>query len=185
MNHLLRKIRLESGGILLLSVMVFFSEPQVLAALLGNIVVHEFGHVWMLRRRGIYIRRITFGITGLCIVCNSGCIPNRLHFLCAAAGPICGLLFSLACSVLGNVYDCEFLLLSAGIGVILSIVNLLPVKPLDGGRMLEAIAPRLVKPLGGICGVFTLAVGLYVMLCGYGTALAILGIFLLLQDGNL
>ena len=182
MIKLLCKIKVNPDGLLLLSILVFFLEESLLAAVIGNVILHEMGHIYMLRRYGVYIRRISIGLNGLCIVCNLEFLPRYMRFLCAVAGPFFGLCGAIVCSVLGNVCASDFLLLFAGVGVILSLFNLLPVKPLDGGRMMEAAVPRLAKPVGVIFAAFVFILGLYIMLCGYGTMLSFIGIFLLLQE---
>ena len=176
-----RKLEIRFGGMLLLSLMVFILDGSMLVALWGNIVIHEWGHLYMLRRYGVYIRKITLDFTGLCIVCNREYLNRRRKFICAAAGPFVGISVSVLSSILGNVLRSDFLLLYAGVGVILSVFNLLPIKPLDGGQMLESIAPKFVQPVGAFCSACVLLFGLYVMYLGYGTGLAILGVFLLFR----
>lgn len=181
---MVRKIEVQSGGMLLLSVMVFFLDADMLAALLGNVLIHEWGHIRMLKRYGVYIRRIEIGFTGACIVCNTEYLPAFSVFASVAAGPFLGLVIAGLCSFFGNLFACDFLLLFAGVGIVLSLFNLLPVFPLDGGRMLKLVAPKLVRPIGYFCAFIILAVGLYIMACGFGTALACLGVFLLVQEEN-
>ena len=181
---LLRKIEIHPGGFLLLSILVLFLEAPVLAVLLGNVLLHELGHIYMLDHYGVFIRKIYVEFTGLCIQCNFDWLPRRGGFLCAAFGPIFGLCGALLASFLGNLLSSDFLLLFAGTGVVLSLFNLLPVKPLDGWRMLHAIFPDGAKIVGNVCAVIILCVGIYVMIAGRGTALAIMGIFFLLQDNR-
>ncbi len=182
MMDMIRKVEFRADGILLLSILVFFMDLPMLAAVLGNVIIHECGHIFMLRRCGVYIRKISVRFTGLCIVCNLNFLSRHGRFFCAAAGPAVGICAAVLISFLGNLLGNDFLLLFAGVGVIFSVFNLLPVKPLDGGRMLEAAAPRVAGAVGSICGGVLLLLGLYVIACGYGTALACLAIFLLMRD---
>ena len=151
----------------------------MLLAVLGNIILHECGHIYMLRRYGVCIRKMTIGLTGFCIVCNMDYLARYSKFFCAAAGPFWGLCGAFVSSVLGNLLNQEFFLLFSGVGVILSLFNIIPVNPLDGGRMLMAAVPAVAYPVSVICGIGILIFGIYVMYCGYGTMLACLGIYLL------
>ena len=72
----------------------------------------------------------------------------------------------------------------AGIGVILSVFNLLPVKPMDGWRMLFAVFPKASYIISDIASFVLLCVGVYIMMEGYGTALACMGIFFLVWDSG-
>ena len=65
----MRKLHLDvrPSGLLLLSLLYFFSDGQTLAALLGSILLHEWGHMAVLRVCGARVREIRVDITGLCI----------------------------------------------------------------------------------------------------------------------
>ena len=181
MIRVLRRMEICSDGLLLLSFLVFFTELPVLMCIIGNVLIHEWGHIYFLRRYGVYVRRVSVKFTGLCIRCNLNILGKRENFLCAAGGPAAGLCAALAASFCGNLFGCQLLLLFAGTGVVLSTFNLIPVYPMDGWRMLYSIFPKAAKPIGDVCAVLLLLAGLYVMALGYGTALACLGIFFLMR----
>lgn len=181
MMGLLRKIDWTPGGLLLFSLLYFYLDLSMFVAWVGNIIIHEFGHIFALWRCGLYVRKITVGLTGLCIACNMEHLSRRAVIFCNASGPMLGLCAAIAASFLGNLLSAEFLLLFAGTGLILSLFNLLPIKPLDGWRILYAVAPKYALYISCICSVVVLLLGLYVMYSGYGTALAFLGIFFLAQ----
>lgn len=175
------QIKILPGGLLMLSLLVFLSDVKLLAAIIGNVMIHELGHVYLLQRCGVYIRCVNIGFTGLCIQCNLERLPRRGYFLCSAAGPTVGLLVAFAASFIGNVLGNDFFLLFAGVGVILSVFNLFPVKPLDGWRMMFSICPKSAEVIGDLTAIVILGIGVCMMLQGYGTMFACLGIFFLLQ----
>ena len=177
----LRKIEIRPGGWLLLALLNFFGDWESLLAVLGSVAVHEAGHLLMLRRYRVHVRSITFDLTGLCIHYNGLWLTPRREFLAAAAGPALGLGAAVAASLLGNLLQNEFLLLFAGAGAVLSSFNLLPARPLDGWRMLRALCPGLADTVSLCTALGVLALGLYAMARGYGTALAFMGILLLTQ----
>lgn len=175
------KIELKPSGLLLISLLSFFLDLGVLISVIGNIVVHEWGHIFALKKCGVYIRKITIGFTGLCIACNLDYLSPYKRLLCCASGPIFGLCAALIASFLGNICGWDSLLLFSGTGLILSLFNLLPIKPLDGWQMMQAVAPMCSSYISCICSFVVLVFGLYVMFRGYGTGLAFLGVFFLMQ----
>ena len=61
---------------------------------------------------------------------------------------------------------------SSGLSLVLSLFNLLPAPPLDGGRIAEALlGRRACSLLGLITAGLTLSAGLYAVARGYGAAL--------------
>ncbi len=61
----------------------------------------------------------------------------------AAAGPLAGTLGAAACYGYGLATGSPFWIAAAHIGFFLNLFNLIPVVPLDGGRMTGAISPRI------------------------------------------
>jgi stage IV sporulation protein FB len=112
-----------------------FSE---LAAILAPVIVHELGHIVALRLYGMRVRRITADLRGLCIEYSGLCTPLG-HAVSALAGPAAGLGYAFAASYYSRGGSNEVLTLSAGVSLLLSLFNLLPILPLDGGRIVAAL----------------------------------------------
>lgn len=89
-------------------------------------VIHEFCHILALRFFHIPIYSITLGIGGAVI--RTAPLHPKQEFLCAAAGP--------AGSFLCVLFFRTFPLVGV-FGLIQGIYNLLPIYPMDGGRMLR------------------------------------------------
>lgn len=170
------------GGGLLLALLYFFGDLQILAVLFGSIVIHELGHAAALRIFGARVRRIRVDVTGLCMDYRGLRLTRRQEFLTAAAGPLAGGLAAWGLSFLGNWYGSAFLLLFAGTGLVLTGFNLIPAKPLDGWRMVAALFPNAAETVSLAAGAVTLFVGLWLMKGGYGPGLAAMGVMLLLYD---
>ena len=124
------------SGILLLALFVL--------AGLVSILVHELGHALTGRAFGARSEITLQAFGGLATF--AGARFTRLqHFLVTAAGPAAQLL--LAAVVYGSIPDLFELRSPAGhfcqvlteISVVWALINLLPVLPLDGGQMLNAI----------------------------------------------
>ena len=117
--------------------------PILLAALLPAALLHELAHYAVLRLCGVRTARFT--LTGL----GASLYVPELHrlsygaeLLSAAAGPLMNLLLWVLLRLTGR----EELTLFAGAQMVLGVLNLLPVRPMDGGRILWLATAYLTEP---------------------------------------
>lgn len=173
------------------AVVYYLTPVDKLLAVLLPALIHELGHLLVLRLLGLRICRFQMELKGLCIEYR-GYTGALGHALAAAAGPILGLLYALAASLLGAQYSSQWLELSAGVSLLLSAFNLRPALPLDGGRILyhllsalleEGTAARVVDIASLAVGVALLGLGAYLMFQGMGLALELAAVWLLLNTG--
>jgi Zn-dependent protease len=118
--------------------------------LLGSVLLHELGHALVARRFGIGIRGITLELLGGWTEMDRDAPTPRIEALVSLAGPAVSLVLgglataaSLALpdrTVIGQI---AFQL--AASNVLVSIFNVLPGLPLDGGRALRAGLWALIK----------------------------------------
>ncbi len=106
------------------------------ACFLIILAVHETGHTIAIRQRGLPASLPVF-IPFLGALINLRRQPRDAgeEAYIAAAGPLFGLGASYAMLFLGLMFHVPVLVVAAGFGMLLHIFNLLPVTPLDGGRM--------------------------------------------------
>lgn len=182
-----RRIEISAGFILLFSALYFFDDSGWLLALAPAVAAHELGHALCLMISGCRITKISFGLTGL-EMNYQGILPTRREIVVAAAGPAFGLLYAFAASMLGRWLESDLVLLSSGLSIILSFFNLLPALPLDGGRMVHAVAETrvgykrsdaVVLVTSTIVGEALVVAGLFMWNAGYGAALVISGLWIL------
>lgn len=160
----------QPGAALLLGVLAFTLRPAELAALAIAVLVHELGHLLSLQLLGVRVSGVTFAMTGPVIRCD---LPTTAsgQILAALSGPAAGLLLSLLISarwpLLGEV------------SLFLSLLNLLPVPPLDGGRAFRVLigetACHILSAL--LCGALLLC-GLLAAATGYGVTTAVFAAWL-------
>ena len=103
-------LEIRSGGWLLLSILYFFLDADMLFVVLLCAAIHEFGHLFILEQFGVRVRSITMGITGFTIVYQSLFLRGIQEFLVAFAGPALGLLAAVLFSFLGNLLQNETIL---------------------------------------------------------------------------
>lgn len=124
---------------MLISVLAgFFVE---LITLFGIVLIHELGHVvaakgfgWKIRE----IRLLPFG--GVAVTDEAASIPAREEIIVALAGPLQNALmiaFGFAMKALG-VSDAAWWDYFMTANTLIGLFNLLPIQPLDGGRLMQA-----------------------------------------------
>ncbi len=113
-------------------------------ALLGSIVLHELGHALMARRYGIQTADITLYIFGG--VARLERMPRSAgpELLIALAGPAVNFAIVMALAAVFGMAGFlgmpvpEILPVVLSINLVLGLFNLLPIFPMDGGRVLRA-----------------------------------------------
>lgn len=134
-----------SAALYLLFICAAFALNARLGAFLLAVAIHEAGHLIAAYVLGANVSEFSLGLLGLRIKYSDfglGCI--RSCVICGAGSAV-GLLFSVAVIVSPlSLYDTAmyFALLSASLGV----VNLLPIRTLDGGSMLYIILENHLMP---------------------------------------
>lgn len=102
--------------------------------------VHEAGHLVCLKASGVNIYGITILPFGAVIRSDAEKLTYRKEAWAALAGPLAGLCAAAVSGVLFWVLRDPYTLFFAAANVTLSLVNLMPVRTLDGGRAFEAWA---------------------------------------------
>ena len=125
------------GFILLASLIYLLDSSGLVSALIPCVVIHELGHLLSLIILGNPPRALNAGLSGFSID-YVGRTEGLGRFAAAMAGPVFGVAFALFCAELGARLESPFLIMTAGVSCGLSLFNLLPVRPLDGGLALSA-----------------------------------------------
>jgi Zn-dependent protease len=106
--------------------------------------VHELGHYLEARRQGLDVSAPMFiPFLGAAILLKENPLNAWREAQIAIAGPIVGSLGAAAVWIVGEQQNNELLLALGFTGFFLNLFNLLPVVPLDGGRVASAIHPYL------------------------------------------
>jgi len=158
---LLQSIKPAYAGASLGIYAVFFRIEFALMLLL-ILVVHELGHVWAMARAGMRIRGVyLIPFFGAATVTDDVWPSWAVQAKVNLAGPLWGTYLSLACLGIYALYPSNFWLATAVWGSVINLLNLMPVHPLDGGRILNSIAYSLRSSVGFVITLFFLSLGVF------------------------
>ena len=142
-----------SPGFLLLTAFLYYvGGGGAVIAFLSAALAHELGHLtamWALKAEITSLRLTPCGP----VIGYRGDLTNRQEMCILAAGPMAGIFFALLCFFL----DTEYFSYVGAIALLAAFFNLLPVEPMDGGRLLrllleEVLPDRFSAVILRICG---------------------------------
>jgi len=108
------------------------------------LLVHEMGHFVAARQRGLPVSAPTFiPFVGAWIELKDKPMDVETEAYVAAAGPFVGTIGATLVYLWGRHLDSSLLLAIAYGGFFLNFFNLIPLSPLDGGRMTAILSPRI------------------------------------------
>jgi len=114
------------------------------AALVYLIFVHEMGHLIAAKRKGIATSPAIFlPFVGAMISIKEQPRDARTEAYLAYGGPFAGLLSFLPAIPLYTWTGDSFWMLVIQLGALINLFNLIPVSPLDGGRIVSVLSPKV------------------------------------------
>jgi Zn-dependent protease len=137
---------LASGGTMLLSLVVyaFVFGWKYAAGFITLLFVHEMGHYVAARRRGLAVGLPTFiPFMGAWIELKDLPHDAETEAYVGLGGPLLGTIGALVAYVMARSWDAPWLLAVSYSGFFLNLFNLIPVSPLDGGRITAVLSPRI------------------------------------------
>lgn len=157
-------LEVRPGAVVLLSGLYFLLPLRWCARLALTVTVHELGHVAALILCGAQVCGLRMEGCGLVLRCTPP--EGALRTVTAAlAGPAAGA--GLFCILRGLGYTA-----CAELSLLFSCVNLLPVLPLDGGRILLGLMTMLLGARTGERIAYRISIAITVLLLIAGTVLA-------------
>lgn len=128
-----RNLGLSLAAVLLTACLYARGGLALIPVIALPVAAHELSHVAALRLLGQRITGLTLDARGLCIGYDGTCSPVG-HILAALAGPLGGALYALV-----GLTNVPWLKQSACLSLLLTAFNLLPLMPLDGGRVFSRL----------------------------------------------
>ncbi len=137
---------LITSGTMLLSVAtyaMFFGWPYAVGFVL-LIFVHEMGHYIAARQRGLKVGAPTFiPFVGAWIEMKELPHDAETEAYVGLGGPLLGTLGAFACYAFARWQNSDLMLALAYAGFMINLFNMLPLSPLDGGRITGVISPKI------------------------------------------
>ena len=132
------RVDVSVGAAILYPLLYFLDENGLFSVLLPAAAIHELGHWAAIAALKGTVTAIRLDSAGLCME-TAGIGGLREEALCALAGPAAGfVLFFLA-----SAFPYQWSQKCAAASLLLSLFNLFPAAPLDGGRLLLALTGSL------------------------------------------
>jgi Zn-dependent protease len=135
-----------TGGTMLLSVAVYalIYGWRYAVGFVALLFAHEMGHFIAARQRGLDVGAPTFiPFVGAWIALKELPHDAETEAYIGLGGPFVGTLASLLCYLMARSYGSNLLLAISYSGFFLNLLNLIPVSPLDGGRITAVLSPRV------------------------------------------
>ena len=126
---------ISPGALIWLACLLLLLPLQWVLAIVLAVCVHECAHGIAIVLTGGHIRGVYIGGTGAVLVCQP--MSGVQELLCALSGPIGSMLLLLLVRWMPRTAVC---------GAVHGLYNLIPLLPLDGGRILRSIVEKLFSP---------------------------------------
>ncbi len=136
-----QKIPMNQLFMLALSVAVWWMLLGSLAMALGVfglLFVHEMGHVIAAKRKGLAVSMPSFTPFGAYVITERTRSASEDAYV-KMAGPLIGGLASVITMVAGYVLGLQLVITVGVYGVVLNLFNLIPLDPMDGGGITQAV----------------------------------------------
>ena len=137
---------LTTGGTMLVSMAVYaisFGWPYAVGFVL-LILVHELGHYIAARQHGLDVGAPVFiPFVGAWISLKDTRLEPEAEARIAMAGPMLGSIAALVCYLLALDGQGRLYMALAQAGFMLNLFNMLPISPLDGGRIVGVVSPKI------------------------------------------
>jgi len=148
------KVALASGSMLAYS---YLFTWEFAAILLGAIIFHEYGHITGMKKCGIQTKGIyLIPFLGGAAVPSENFKSRSQEAYVSLMGPWYGLGLLLPFLFFGVMFESSLAIGLASFMALLNLFNLVPISPLDGGRVIKSIAFSLNSNFG----IFILALGI-------------------------
>ncbi|MFC1637804.1 metalloprotease [Patescibacteria group bacterium] len=140
----------------------FLFTWQMAVALVVFILVHEYGHLWAMKKCGIKTKGIYLipGFGGAAVAAE-GFKSARNEAYIALMGPLVGLVFIIPSLMLYYVTNNPMFAAISSIAALINLFNLFPVNPLDGGRVTKSIFHSMHSKAGLIFGLFSVILSIF------------------------
>lgn len=137
---------LTTGGTMVLSVVTyaFIYGWKYAVGLVGLIFIHEMGHYLAAKQKGLDVGAPVFiPFVGAWIALKEMPRDAETEAYVGFGGPLLGTIGALLCYFAAREWNNTLLLAISYSGFFINLFNLIPIPPLDGGRITGVLSPRV------------------------------------------
>lgn len=187
----MKKVKIGPSFLLLVLIGFLSGQAMLILNYLLALSLHELAHLWVAGKSGYTLKLIKLDMFGMSVELNET-IDDKDNFKVNVAGPVFNMLLCVFCMALYWAVPTSYHYLNTFCfaNLILAIFNLLPVYPLDGGKIFRGMikSDKTYKILDCVVrySLATLFIGAFVFSCFNvpNLLLLILGVFFMTSKGK-
>ncbi|MCL2555821.1 MAG: hypothetical protein FWE03_02215 [Firmicutes bacterium] len=190
------KLKFKISPLLIIMAAIFFLQNSgyLFISYMIAVIFHEFAHAEVANKLGYRLIKFNLNPYGASLIGEFESVKNRDEILIALAGPLANLALIIISVALWWVFPSTYFitLYFVTANIFISFFNLIPVFPLDGGRILLAslslkmprnIAYKRMRIFGFILSIFLITAFILFAIIGFlNLTFAITGVFVLLSS---
>ena len=135
---------------------------QFAAMLIVQLFIHEMGHVWAMKRYGMNVQGVYFiPFMGAAAVADDEFPSRKAEAVIAIMGPVWGFACAVATYLIYLATGNPIFAAGASFMALINLFNLLPINPLDGGRIFKSLAFSVHSYAGLLIMAIGILAGLY------------------------
>ena len=136
----MKKFRIGISFFVLVIVSILTHNIVLFTNYILALFLHELAHLIVATKRGYILKQIRLDIFGLCLELDEA-IDDRDSFAINIAGPMANLSIVVICMAIYWLVPGSFLYLNSFCiaNLVLAVFNMLPIYPLDGGKIISSI----------------------------------------------
>ena len=142
------KIKIHPLFIIFAFFLIFFGWTRILISYFLVLILHELGHYFMAKFLGYKLNKIVFMPYGVSLNGQGNIFKKRDEILIAMAGPVVNFLLCILTVTLWWLFPVTYYYTDAFVfsNLSLALFNLIPVFPLDGGRVIRNLFYSFLSP---------------------------------------
>lgn len=132
----MKKIKIEFSFILLVLICLIFNKFVYLFNYLFALILHELAHLYVANKKGYSLQTFRIKMTGLVIELDKN-VDEKDSFAINLAGPLFNIILAICCMAIYWIIPTSYMYLNVfcNTNLVLALFNLLPIWPLDGGKI--------------------------------------------------
>lgn len=141
----LPKIKISIPFLCLIALMYMLDFRSAFLPTLFAVLIHELSHIAAIKLCGGTVDEIDIRAFGIrANVPELRFMSYKKEIIIAAAGPCAGILTAMGAAATADMFNINSLDYFIGVNIVITAINLIPVYPLDGGRIVLSLALMLL-----------------------------------------